>query len=87
MLKSPAWAAPSATEPLAPFTIERREPGPHEVLIDIRYCGVCHSDLRRGRKARSRCSRAVNTCAALSSRNSRPICAKTLHVMACATAT
>ncbi len=49
MLKTPAWAAPSATEPLAPFAIERREPGPHEVLIDIRYCGVCHSDLHMAR--------------------------------------
>ncbi|GAB3024334.1 NAD(P)-dependent alcohol dehydrogenase [Oleiagrimonas citrea] len=49
MLKTPAWAAPSATEPLAPFAIERREPGPHEVLIDIRYCGVCHSDIHQAR--------------------------------------
>lgn len=49
MLKTPAWAAPSATEPLAPFAIERREPGPHEVLIDIRYCGVCHSDIHMAR--------------------------------------
>jgi alcohol dehydrogenase (NADP+) len=49
MLKTPAWAAPSATEPLAPFAIERREPEAHEVLIDIRYCGVCHSDLHMAR--------------------------------------
>ncbi|KGI76943.1 NAD(P)-dependent alcohol dehydrogenase [Oleiagrimonas soli] len=49
MLKTPAWAAPSATEPLAPFAIQRREPGAHEVLIDIRYCGVCHSDIHQAR--------------------------------------
>ncbi|HEY9724221.1 MAG TPA: alcohol dehydrogenase catalytic domain-containing protein, partial [Oscillatoriaceae cyanobacterium] len=44
-ISTPAYAAQSATSPLAPHTIERREPGPHDVLIDIRYCGVCHSDL------------------------------------------
>jgi alcohol dehydrogenase (NADP+) len=49
MLKTPAWAAPHAAEPLQPFAIERREPQPHEVLIDIRYCGVCHSDLHQVR--------------------------------------
>jgi uncharacterized zinc-type alcohol dehydrogenase-like protein len=49
MLKTPAWAAPSATQPLEPFAIERREPGPHEVLINIRYCGVCHSDIHMAR--------------------------------------
>ncbi|EQD61403.1 Alcohol dehydrogenase zinc-binding domain protein, partial [mine drainage metagenome] len=31
------------------FSIERREPGAHEVLIDIRYCGVCHSDIHQVR--------------------------------------
>ncbi len=40
-----AYAAQSPTTPLAPFTIERREPGPKDVAIDILYCGVCHSDL------------------------------------------
>jgi len=40
-----AYAAPSATEPLVPTTIERREVGPHDVLIEIRYAGVCHSDI------------------------------------------
>jgi alcohol dehydrogenase (NADP+) len=49
MLKTPAYAAPSATRPLAPFTIERREPGPRDVLIDIHYCGVCHSDVHQAR--------------------------------------
>jgi alcohol dehydrogenase (NADP+) len=49
MLKTPAYAAPSPTRPLAPFTIERREPGPRDVLIDILYCGVCHSDVHQAR--------------------------------------
>ena len=49
MLKTPAFAAASPTTPLAPHTIERREPGPHDVLIDILYCGVCHSDIHQAR--------------------------------------
>jgi len=49
MLKTPAYAAPSPTRPLAPFSIERREPGPYDVLIDILYCGVCHSDIHQAR--------------------------------------
>ena len=40
-----AYAAFSATAPLAPWRFERRDPRPGEVLIDIRYCGVCHSDV------------------------------------------
>jgi uncharacterized zinc-type alcohol dehydrogenase-like protein len=40
-----AYAAPSATEPLVPTTIERRELGAHDVLIEIRYAGICHSDI------------------------------------------
>jgi alcohol dehydrogenase (NADP+) len=49
MLITPAYAARTANAPLAPFTVERREPGPHDVLIDIHYCGVCHSDLHQVR--------------------------------------
>ena len=40
-----AYAAPSATEPLIPTTIERRDVGPRDVLIEIRYAGICHSDI------------------------------------------
>ena len=40
-----AFAAHSATTPLAPFTFERRTPGPRDVQIQILFCGVCHSDL------------------------------------------
>ncbi|NUO74991.1 MAG: NAD(P)-dependent alcohol dehydrogenase [Lysobacter sp.] len=49
MLKTAAYAAASAQSPLAPHSIERREPGPNEVLIDILYCGVCHSDIHQAR--------------------------------------
>ncbi|MDN3241677.1 NAD(P)-dependent alcohol dehydrogenase [Glycomyces tritici] len=40
-----AWAAPSATEPLVKTTVERRDLGPHDVLIEIKYAGICHSDI------------------------------------------
>ncbi|MDC0711969.1 NAD(P)-dependent alcohol dehydrogenase [Stigmatella sp. ncwal1] len=49
MPTTPAYAAPSAKAPLAPFSVERREPGPHDVVIDIHYCGVCHSDIHQAR--------------------------------------
>lgn len=40
-----AYAAPSATEPLIKTTIERREVGESDVLIEIAYSGICHSDI------------------------------------------
>ncbi len=40
-----AYAAQSATAPLAPFTLQRRDLGQRDVQIEILYCGVCHSDL------------------------------------------
>jgi len=40
-----AYAASSATEPLAKTTITRRAVGPHDVAFDIHFAGVCHSDL------------------------------------------
>ena len=45
MLTVNAYAAPSATEPLVKTTIERRDVGPHDVLIEIKYSGICHSDI------------------------------------------
>ena len=45
MLKTAGFAAQSATSPLAKFNFDRREPGPHDVQIEILFCGVCHSDL------------------------------------------
>ncbi|HVC28618.1 MAG TPA: NAD(P)-dependent alcohol dehydrogenase [Gammaproteobacteria bacterium] len=47
MLKTPAYAANSAKAPLVPFSIERRELRAHDVLIDILYCGICHSDVHQ----------------------------------------
>ena len=44
-----AYAALDASSPLVPHTIDRREPGPQDVEIDILYCGVCHSDLHQAR--------------------------------------
>jgi len=44
-----AYAAQSAASGLAPASIKRREPGPHDVQIQILYCGVCHSDLHQVR--------------------------------------
>jgi alcohol dehydrogenase (NADP+) len=40
-----AYASPSATEDLVATTIERREVGPHDVLIEIKFAGICHSDI------------------------------------------
>jgi alcohol dehydrogenase (NADP+) len=44
-MKMNAYAAQNATTPLAPFSLERRDVGKHDVQIEILYCGVCHSDL------------------------------------------
>jgi uncharacterized zinc-type alcohol dehydrogenase-like protein len=44
-----SYAAQNPTSQLAPFTIQRRPVGPHDVKIDILYCGVCHSDLHQVR--------------------------------------
>ncbi|MBF4550596.1 MULTISPECIES: NAD(P)-dependent alcohol dehydrogenase [unclassified Pseudoclavibacter] len=45
MTTAKAYAAPSATEPLESITIERRDVGANDVLIDIAYSGICHSDI------------------------------------------
>ncbi|HVU22726.1 MAG TPA: NAD(P)-dependent alcohol dehydrogenase [Opitutus sp.] len=44
-----AYSATAATSPLAPATIDRREPSATDVQIQILYCGVCHSDLHFAR--------------------------------------
>ena len=49
MLTTRAYAAVTAKSSLAPFTIERRLPRASEVLIDILYCGVCHTDIHLAR--------------------------------------
>ncbi|TDR39316.1 putative zinc-type alcohol dehydrogenase-like protein [Tahibacter aquaticus] len=40
-----AYAASAAKAPLAPFSFQRREPNDDDVVIAIRYCGICHSDI------------------------------------------
>jgi uncharacterized zinc-type alcohol dehydrogenase-like protein len=40
-----AYAAPAAGRPLAPTTVDRRDVGPDDVLIEIQYAGICHSDI------------------------------------------
>jgi alcohol dehydrogenase (NADP+) len=44
-----AWAATSPRRPLEQVKIERRNPGPRDIALEILYCGVCHSDLHAGR--------------------------------------
>jgi uncharacterized zinc-type alcohol dehydrogenase-like protein len=44
-MRVPAYAAPAAGLPLAPTTVERRDVGPHDVLIEITHAGICHSDI------------------------------------------
>ena len=49
MIETKAYAAHSASEPLKPFNLERRDPKPDEVVIQIQYCGICHSDIHTAR--------------------------------------
>ncbi len=44
-LPASGFAAKSPTSGFSPFKFERRAVGPKDVLIDVRYCGVCHSDI------------------------------------------
>ena len=45
MYSTKAYAARAANSPLGPFSVDRREPMPNDIQLDILYCGVCHSDL------------------------------------------
>jgi uncharacterized zinc-type alcohol dehydrogenase-like protein len=49
MITTKAYAAQSPASPLAPFTFERREPRPDDIVIEIAYCGICHSDIHTAR--------------------------------------
>jgi len=44
-----AWAAASAESKLAPITIDRRDPGPMDVEIELLFSGICHSDIHQAR--------------------------------------
>lgn len=60
--KTKAYAAQSATSPLASATIPRREPTPRDVQIEILYCGICHSDLHYARNEWSSLMQTVYPC-------------------------
>src|SRR5205807_1584270 len=45
--KTPAYGVRAAKGPVARMSIERRDPGPHDVAIEILYCGICHSDVHK----------------------------------------
>jgi uncharacterized zinc-type alcohol dehydrogenase-like protein len=49
MKNAKAYSAASATSPLVPTTITRREPSGRDVQIEILFCGICHSDLHHVR--------------------------------------
>jgi uncharacterized zinc-type alcohol dehydrogenase-like protein len=49
MSKTKAYAALSPTTPLVPFEVDRRDPGPDDVVIDLAFCGICHSDIHQAR--------------------------------------
>ena len=49
MTATKAYGAETASTPVVPITIQRRTPKPHDVEIEIKYCGVCHSDLHTAR--------------------------------------
>jgi len=49
MIETRGYAAQNAENPLGPFSFARRDVGAHDVLIQILYCGVCHSDLHQVR--------------------------------------
>ncbi|HEX6550679.1 MAG TPA: NAD(P)-dependent alcohol dehydrogenase, partial [Gammaproteobacteria bacterium] len=48
-IKAQGYATQSATGELKPFSFERRDPRPSDVVIDIQYCGICHSDIHTAR--------------------------------------
>ena len=49
MIQSKGYAAQDSTSGLAPFSFERREPGPKDVVVEIAFCGICHSDIHQVR--------------------------------------
>ena len=49
MIQSKGYAAQNKTAPLTPFSFERRDPGPKDVVVAIDFCGICHSDLHQVR--------------------------------------
>lgn len=62
MYKAKAYAASSATSPLASTTVTRRDPAEHDVQIEILFCGICHSDLHQVRNEWSGVMPTVYPC-------------------------
>jgi uncharacterized zinc-type alcohol dehydrogenase-like protein len=48
-MKTPAYAALSAAGPLVPHVVDRRDPRPDDVALDVLFCGICHSDIHTAR--------------------------------------
>jgi uncharacterized zinc-type alcohol dehydrogenase-like protein len=46
---SKGYAALTAKAPLVPYSFDRREPREHDVVIAIKYCGICHFDIHHTR--------------------------------------
>ncbi len=47
MINVHGYAVHNDHSPLVPFDFQRREPGEHDIQIEILYCGICHSDLHQ----------------------------------------
>ena len=62
MYKAKAYAAGSATSPLASTTVTRRDPTERDVQIEILFCGICHSDLHQVRNEWSNVMPTVYPC-------------------------
>jgi alcohol dehydrogenase (NADP+) len=62
MIHSHGYAATDAKSPLAPFKFERRDPGPTDVVIEVLYCGICHSDIHTVRNEWSEVMAATYPC-------------------------
>ena len=62
MYNSKAYSVSSATSPFASSTIARRDPTPHDVQIEILFCGICHSDLHQARNEWSGVMPTVYPC-------------------------
>jgi len=48
-MKSQGYAAHDPKSPLVPYSFERRDPGPKDVVVEIVYSGICHSDIHQVR--------------------------------------
>ena len=49
MIQSSGYAAQDSKSSLTPFSFERRDAGPKDVVVEIAYCGICHSDIHQVR--------------------------------------